>query len=299
MSAAVARPGSISTAGQHANDEFIACWNDVLTPKWLRFRHLLSGQGKVHGDVAMPLLDVRPGQRVLDVACGFGESSIEIGQLVGPRGGVLGLDCTRAFLEIAEREREQAGLENVRYELGDAESHPLPPARFDLVFSRFGVMFFRSAVRALRGVHRALVPGGAVGLLVWRRLEDNPAWGIAKQVALEHLPAPQEASRTCGPGPFSWADEDTDRRMLHAAGFGRIDVFERIDRDICVGRTIEEALDYQVLVGPAGEIVREAGEEGTRRLPAIRAELAELFRPHLRADGVYLPSSTWIIVARK
>jgi len=148
-------------------------------------------------------------------------------------------------------------------------------------------------------VHRALVPGGAVALLVWRRLEDNPAYSRAKQVALAHLRVPQAASSTCGPGPFSWADEETDRRMLQAAGFDRIEVFERIDRDICIGRTIEEALDYQVLVGPAGEIVREAGEEGIRQLPAIRAELAELLRPHLRADGVCMPSSTWIIVARK
>jgi len=116
---------------------------------------------------------------------------------------------------------------------------------------------------------------------------------------LEYLPPPGDSAQTCGPGPFSWADEETDREMLAAAGFPGVDLFERVDVDICVGRTVEEAIDYQILVGPSGEIVREAGEEGQRRLPEIREKLATLMRANLRADGVYLPSSTWIIVARK
>jgi hypothetical protein len=103
-----------------------------------------------------------------------------------------------------------------------------------------------------------------------------------------------------GPGPFSWADEATDRAMLAAAGFGEVSLFERIDADICIGRTIDEAIDYQLLVGPSGEIVREAGEEGQRRLPEIRERLTRRLRYHVQPDGaIYLPSSTWMISARK
>ena len=87
--------------------------------------------------------------------------------------------------------------------------------------------------------------------------------------------------------------------MLAAAGFPDVSLFVRNDVDMCIGRSMEEAIDYQILVGPSGEIVREAGEVGTRALPTIRAKLAELFRPHERADGVYMPSSTWFIRARK
>jgi hypothetical protein len=159
-------------------------------------------------------------------------------------------------------------------------------------------MFFQSAVRALRNVHRALVRGGKVGLIVWRRLADNPAWGAAKEIVREYLPPPGDDAQTCGPGPFSWADEATGREMLAAAGFTDV-VFERNDVEMCVGLTVEEAIDYQILVGPSGEIVREAGDEGKRWLPDIRARLAELFRPHAREGGVYLASSTWIITARK
>ncbi len=280
-------------------DDFIGCWNEILTPKWIRFRHLLSGNGKLHSDVAMPRFDIRPGQRVLDFGCGFGETCLELGRLVGPTGEVLGLDCTTAFLDIANRERDEAGLAHVRYEVGDAMVHPLKEAHYDVAYARFGVMFFESAVRALRNVHRALVPGGKVCLIVWRSLAENPAWGAAKKVVLEFLPPPGASAATCGPGPFSWADEETDRGMLAAAGFHDVVLFERNDLDMCVGRTVDEAIDYQLLVGPSGEIVREAGEEGKRRLPEIRAKLEEMMRPHVREDGVYLPSSTWRIMAKK
>jgi SAM-dependent methyltransferase len=281
------------------NEDFIACWNEVLTPKWVRFRHLLSDNGKLHSDVALPLFDIRPGNRVLDFGCGFGETTLELGRLVGPAGEVVGLDCTTAFLDMANRERDEVGQSNVRYELGDAQVHPLAASHYDVAFARFGVMFFESAVRALRNVHRALVPGGKVCLIVWRGLADNPAWGAAKDVVRQFLPPPGPGAQTCGPGPFSWADEETDRRVLAAAGFEKIEIFQRNDLDMCVGRTVDEAIDYQILVGPSGEIVREAGEEGRRRLPEIRSKLAELLRPHLREGGVYLPSSTWIIMARK
>jgi ubiquinone/menaquinone biosynthesis C-methylase UbiE len=281
------------------NDDFIHCWNDILTPKWIRFRHLLSGNGKRHSDVVMPTLDLRAGARVLDFGCGFGETSLELGRMVGPRGEVLGLDCTRAFLEIAERERTQAQLAQVQFALGDAQVHPLLPAHYDMAFARFGVMFFESAVRALRNVHAALVPGGQLVLIVWRSLADNPAWGAAKTVVREFLPPPGDAALSCGPGPFSWGDEETDRAMLAAAGFQRVERFERIDADICVGETLGEAIEYQLLVGPSGEIVREAGEEGKRRLPEIRTRLEAMLRGYERESGVFMPSSTWLIVARK
>lgn len=283
------------------NQGFIECWNEILTPKWVRFRHLLSGNGKIHSDLAQAqgLFRVREGQRVLDVACGFGETCLEMGRIVGKTGEVLGVDCTSVFLDIANQERDAAGLSQVRYELADAQTHPLPASHFDVVYSRFGVMFFQSQVAALRNMQRSLVPGGSLCLVVWRALRDNPCWSIAKQVALEYLPPPPPTGATCGPGPFSMADEETTRAMLAAAKLDHDIRFERIDADICVGVDIEEAIDYQVLVGPAGEIVREAKDEGRRRLPEIREKLRGVFAKSLREGGVFLPSSTWAITATK
>ena len=148
------------TIAAEKNQDFIACWNEILTPKWIRFRHLLSGNGQRHRELVLARFGVKPGDKVLDIGCGFGETCLEIGRLVGPSGGVDGLDCTDAFLEIANRERDEAGLSQVRYLVGDAQVYPLPAAHYDVAFARFGVMFFESAVRALRNTHRALTPDG-------------------------------------------------------------------------------------------------------------------------------------------
>lgn len=278
---------------------FVECWNEILTPKWIRFRHLLSGNGKIHSDIAYADFGIQEGDKVLDVGCGFGETALEISRIVGPTGEVVGIDCTDSFIDIANQERDEAKATNVRYEIGDAQVCDLPEAYFDVVYSRFGVMFFQSAVRALRNAHRALKPGGKVCLIVWRSLADNPCWGAAKEVALRHLPPPGDGASTCGPGPFSMASEETDRAMLEAAGFPEVELFKQIDADVCIGRDINEAIDYQLLVGPSGEIIREAGELGQQKLPEVRKDLHELMEPYLREDGVWMPSSTWAIMARK
>ncbi|MBK8162735.1 MAG: methyltransferase domain-containing protein [Gammaproteobacteria bacterium] len=282
------------------NEDFISCWNEILVPKWFRFRHLLAGNGGIHSTIAYPWFGFRPGERVLDIGCGCGETCHDIARMVTESGEVLGLDCTEAFVRAAREEGVRAGFTQMRYELGDAQTHPLEPDYFDAVFSRFGVMFFESAVMALRNARRALRPGGRVCLIVWRTIRDNPCWGSAKEIALTRLPPPGEQARTCGPGPFSMADEETDRAMLKAAGFDRVELFRRIDAEICIGTGVEEAIDYQILVGPAGEIVREAGEEGQRKLERIRADLRAMLERHRRGDGsVWMPSSTWAIMARK
>jgi len=281
------------------NDEFISCWNEILVPKWNRFRHLLSGNGHAHSIMAYADFQIRPGDKVLDVGCGYGETCLEMGRLVGPEGEVLGLDCTEAFLEVANRERDEAGLGNVRFVLGDAQTCELPENYYDVVYSRFGVMFFQNIVYALKNAHKTLKPGGRLCMIVWRTINDNPCWGLAKDIALKHLPPPDDNAQSCGPGPYALADEETCRAMLKAAGFENIVLFKRNDTAVCIGTSMDEALDFQILVGPSGQIIREAGGLGQEKLPEIREDIKNSMKKYERADGVYLPSSTWFIMARK
>jgi len=281
------------------SNDFIDCWNEILVPKWNRFRHLLSGNGAIHSNMAYKDFRFKTGDKVLDIGCGYGETCLDIGKFVSDSGEVLGLDCTEAFLKIANEERDQAGLGHVQYRIGDAQNYALPQEYFDVAFSRFGIMFFQSAVAALRNAHKSLNPGGKLCLVVWRSLQDNPCWRIAKEVALKHLPPPSDQAKTCGPGPFSWGNEQTDRDMLKAAGFKEIEIFKKNDADVCVGTSVEEAIDYQILVGPSGEIIREAGEEGQKKLPIIQEELRAIMKENLREGGVYLPSGSWAIMAKK
>ena len=283
----------------NSNDDFISCWNEILVPKWNRFRHLLSGNGAVHSSMAYEYFDIQPGDKVLDIGCGYGETCLEMGKMVGPEGEVLGLDCTETFLDIANKERDEAGLDNVKFVLGDAQTYALPENYYDVVYSRFGVMFFQNIVYALKNAHKTLKPGGKLCMIVWRTIGDNPCWGMAKEIALKHLPPPGDSAQTCGPGPFALADEETDRAMLRAAGFEKVDLFKRNDADVCIGTSLEEAIDFQILVGPSGEIIREAAELGQEKLPEVREDMRKSMENYVRDGGVYMPSSTWLIMARK
>lgn len=281
------------------NDDFIRCWTEILVPKWIKFRHILSGNGATHSKIAYEHFGISEGDKILDIGCGFGETSIAMGKRVGPKGEVLGLDCTQSFLDIAKKETEASGLTNVRYQTGDAQIYELEENYYDILHSRFGVMFFQSAVAALRNTAKSLKPGGKLCLIVWRTLDDNPCWGVAKEIALKYLPLPGDGKATCGPGPFSWANEETDRAMLKAAGFPEIELFKRTDADAFMGGTLDEAIDFQLLVGPSGEIIREAGQEGEKAVPQIRKDLAEFFALYKKSNGYYVPSSTWVIMAHK
>jgi len=291
---------SIHTTHEAApNAPYIECWNGVLTPKWLRFRHLLSSNGQAHSDQAYPRLQIERGQRVLDVACGFGETTLELAELVGPRGYALGVDCTHSFIEIAERERRVANIGNAAYRLADIDAIELDESSFDVAVSRFGIMYCASPVRALRAIARALVPAGKLGFIAWRGIDDNPCWKLAETIALRHLPAPGEQAKSCGPGPFSMAGLETNHRIMEAAGFEDVSIAP-YEAELCVGRTLDEAIEYQMAVGPAGYVIREAADAGARAEPAIRRDLRKALQGHVRDDGgVRLGSSTWFVSGRR
>ena len=155
--------------------------------------------------------------------------------------------------------------------------------------------------QALRNVRRALKPGGMLEMIVWRRREDNPWMHEAELRVREIVPvvSHEETNQVhCGPGPFSMAGADTVSDMLKGAGFERI-TFERYDTDVCIGRNIEEAIDFAMALGPAGEIIRLAQEEGERRKPDVVAALRDALARYHRDEGIWAGSSSWFVSARR
>jgi ubiquinone/menaquinone biosynthesis C-methylase UbiE len=278
------------------DSEFVEFWNEVLAPKFIAFKHILVDGLTHHSEAIFPTLPVREGDRVLDVGCGFGDTAVKLAGLVGEGGEVVGVDCCDAFLDYASRETRAADLANVTFLRGDAEI-ALPDARFDFVFSRFGTMFFANPVAGLRNMRKALKPGGRMVHIVWRNRADNPWLSMAKDVVLGFLPQPGDDARTCGPGPFSMSDETTVAAMMKSAGYENVE-FRRVDAPVLVGHNVQDAIAFQLAIGPAGEVFREAGAEAEEKRALIEAALAEAInRQKTAAEGIVMDSSSWVISA--
>lgn len=287
---------STSATPQPAS-EYVQFWNDTLADKFNRYQHILMNGLSHHSRVILEDLEIKPGARLLDVGCGWGDTAIQLAKMTGPRGEVLAIDCVESFLEDARRRAEAAGVDNVRFVVADVERYPFQEA-FDLCFSRFGMMFFEHPVVAMRNIHKALRPGGELIFIVWRDIEVNPWLGLPKRVVLDFLPPPGEDARTCGPGPFSMADPEVVRQQLEIAGFEVIG-FDREDGPVEVGDSVEEAMRFQLALGPAGEVFREAGEEAERQRPEIEVALREALSPFEKDGKIVMGSSSWTVWARK
>lgn len=277
-------------------NEYVDFWNEILVPKFVRFKHVLVDGLTHHSAQVFPKLPVREGDRVVDVGCGFGDTAIELARRVGPDGFVTGIDCCDAFLDHGRSDAEAMDIGNVEFIVADVQTYPFEPVH-DFCFSRFGTQFFENPVAALRNMRTSLKPGGAMTMIVWRTIDDNPWLGVPKQIVLDFLPPPGDDARTCGPGPFSMADQDMVTRQLEIAGYENIE-FERIDAPLQVGNDPDDAVDVQLELGPAGEVYREAGEEAERRHDEIRAALKTELTKYETPEGIVMDSSSWKVTAR-
>jgi ubiquinone/menaquinone biosynthesis C-methylase UbiE len=259
------------------NEESQRAWNGVLFDRFVKYRELVIAGLVGHGTAAMRLEPPNAGDHVVDLGCGFGDSAIALAELVGPAGSVLGV--------------------NVRFEVMDVQAAEFDET-FDYAFSRFGTMFFASPVAALRNVRRALMPGGRICFVVWRQKADNPWLHRAEEVVKPLVDIPEETDEArCGPGPFAMANADTVSQMLVSAGFGEIG-FHRRDLPYKIGATLDEAIEFNLDLGPAAEAVRLAGAEGAAMRPRLAGLLRDALRDLETPAGVYAGSSVWIVTAR-
>jgi SAM-dependent methyltransferase len=279
------------------NQEALEAWNGVLFDRFVEFRHLVADGLAPHGRAGMRILPPRLGDHVLDIGCGFGDSSLELAELVGPTGSVLGVDVAPRFIETAQVEAAAAGVPNVRFEVRDVQASPFTE-RFDYAFSRFGTMFFANPVAALRNVRSAIEPGGGLCMVVWRRKLDNPWLHRAELIVKPLVPEPEEPQGPrCGPGPFFMADADTTGEILVSSGFEEI-AFHRSDLPIRLGTDLDEAVASNMAIGPAAEAVRLAGPDVDSIRPQLEGLLREGLAEFVTPDGVFAASSTWVVTAR-
>jgi SAM-dependent methyltransferase len=282
--------------GAAANAEATEAWSGPLFERFLRFRDLVTDGLGAHGEVALAEHPPGVGDRVLDLGCGFGDTTQRLARLAG-EGEVVGVDVSEPFIELARREAEAAGVSNASFRVDDVQVAELG-AGFDYAFSRMGIMFFANPVQALRNIRGALRPGGRFCAVVWRRKLDNDWVRRAELVVAGYIEHPEETEQpTCGPGPFSMADADTVSEQLKIAGFDAI-ALRRCDIPIRIGDSLDQAVEFTLALGPAGEVLRLWGDRVDEIRPQISREVREALSEFERPDGVFAPASTWIVSAR-
>ncbi len=200
-----------------ANQEQQRFWNEHAGPTWVRWQDALDRQIRPHGDLALEALAPAPGESVLDVGCGCGDTSLELARRVGDKGAVLGVDLSAPMLERARARAVEAGMPQLRFEQVDAQSGELGAAAFDALFSRFGVMFFEDAPSAFGNLARALRPGGRLAFVCWQPPSENP-WVTVPMAAVAPLltlpPPPVRMRRACS----VWRTRSGSARCSRARG---------------------------------------------------------------------------------
>ena len=275
------------------NADQIAYWNGANGQRWTDRQ---AEQDILLAPVSKALIDraaAAPGDRIIDVGCGCGATSISFAEQVAPNGFVLGVDISGPMLARA-RQLAPKGLP-VDFVQADATVYPFDPQSFDLVVSRFGVMFFAEPATSFANLRQALRPSGRLAFACWREPRENPWMMAPLQAVYQHVPRMPPPGPD-DPGPFAFASEERVRRILGDAGFKGI-AMEPIGLsfDIAIGRGLDAAVKAALQIGPASRALD--GHPPEVRVAAAES-VRELLTPFVRGDSVPLAGSIWIVTAR-
>ena len=280
-------------AGHARNADQIAYWNGPAGQRWAARQ---AEQDVVLGPVADLLIDrakPKPGERVIDIGCGSGVTTIAFAKKVAPSGHAFGVDISGPMLE---RARASAPKDlPVDFALADATVYPFEPASFDLLASRFGVMFFADPVASFANMRKALRPTGRLAFACWREPRENPFFMAPLQAAYKHVPKlPQQGPED--PGPFAFASEARVRGILGEAGFTGVEMEAcPLLLDTAIGRGLDGAVQGALAIGPVSRALD--GQPEALRVAAANS-IREALTPFVRGDSVLLPASVWIVTAK-
>ena len=279
--------------GHDLNTDQIAYWNGPAGQRWTDRQ---ASQDVLLAPVSEILIDrarVRAGERVVDVGCGCGAIAIALAQQIAPTGHVLGIDISAPMLARA-RQVTPAGLQ-VEFVLADATVYPFEPASFDLLVSRFGVMFFAEPALSFANMRRALRPSGRLAFACWREPRENPWMMAPLQAVYKHVPKlPQQGPED--PGPFAFASEARVHRILGEAGFSSVAMEPcNFVLDVAIGRGLDAAVEAVLEIGPANRALE--GQPPEVR-DAAKNSIRETLAPFVSGQEVRLAGSIWIVTAK-
>jgi len=271
-------------------------WNGLAGEKWVRLEGRLDESLQPFADGLFSAVHLRPGERVLDVGCGCGATTLEAARRVAPGGQALGVDISAIMLTRARERARELGLGNAAFEVVDAQSDPLPAGEFDAVISRFGVMFFAHPEAAFANLLSALRPDGRLAFVCWQKIDANPWMFLPTLAAMQHV-AIQRPTDPYAPGPFAFADAERVRGLMERAGWRDVTT-SRFEIPFAAGGggSLEEAVDFMMEMGPAAQALRESDAATRAR---VREAIYETMKPFERNGGVLMDAAAWIFSARR
>ncbi len=274
-----------------ANAEQSEAWNGPTGMKWVRYQDRLDAMLAPFAVALFSATNLTHGESVLDIGCGCGITTLEAAKLVGAKGRAHGIDLSGPMTGRA-RERATALGSTATFDVADASAHDYSADSFDHLISRFGVMFFDDPSGAFKNLHHALKPTGRMTFVCWRTMPENSWLATPARAALPLLP-PSEPAAPFAPGPFAFADKVRVNGILSEAGFRNIS-FTPYDTPVILGRSVEEALDQAMQIGPLSRLVAEQSDATKKRVTdVVSAELTKFLTP----QGVMLQGATWIVQA--
>ncbi len=272
-----------------ANAEQIALWNDSAGRAWVDRQESLDRLFKPFEDALVAAVAARDAQRVLDIGCGTGSTTLAIAQRVGHAGNAVGLDISEPMIALA-RQRAARATPTPRFVCADAQTYAFEPASFDMIVSRFGVMFFDDPVQAFANLRRAAAPKAALHTIVWRNAADNPFMTTAERAAAPFLPQ-LPARKADEPGQFGFADPARVRSILERSGWSEIAI-EPLDVECSL--PVSELTDYLTRLGPLARVLPQQDEQTRARIiETVRAA----FQPFIHGAEVRFSAACWTMRA--
>ncbi|MDM0032847.1 class I SAM-dependent methyltransferase [Variovorax sp. J22P271] len=272
------------------DNEQTALWNGRAGRAWVDAQEVLDQMFKPFEDRLAEAVRAADAHRVLDVGCGTGSTTLAVARLLGAEGRCTGIDISEPMIAAARARAEREGTP-ASFVGADAQTHAFEPASFDMIISRFGVMFFDDPARAFANLRRAARDGAELRFVAWRSAAENPFMTTAERAAaplLPNLPARQPDA----PGQFAFADRRRVYAILEESGWGEIDI-----RPIDVACTMpeRELVGYLTRLGPVGLVLQEADERARMR---IIETVRDAFEPYVHGDEVRLTAACWLVGAR-
>ena len=279
--------------GHDQNADQIKYWNGEGGQRWADRQPVQDILLQPVADILIDRASIKPGERILDVGCGSGSTTFAFARAVGPNGHVTGIDISAPMLSRA-REVTPSGAP-VAFILGDATVHSFAPDSFDLLASRFGVMFFADPALSFSNMHRAMRRSGRLAFACWRAPRENPFFMTPLQAVYKHVPKLPPVGPD-DPGPFAFASEERVTRILKAAGFSSI-VMEphHVALDVAVGQGLDAAVEGALQIGPAA---RALADQPPDVRAAATASIREALAPSVKGESVVLDGSIWIVTAK-